>query len=169
MVLSPGGEMSRRPLHFIWLLDISNSMSGQKIEALNDSIRTAIQPMRDAASTNSQAQVMVRVVTFSTEAQWHVKEPVPVEEFRWLDVFAGGETFLGKAFRLVVQVLRVPPMERRALPPVLALVTDGQPTDDWEFGLDALLNEEWGRGANRMAIAIGGDANLAVLGAFAGK
>jgi len=169
MALRPGGELANRPLHFIWILDCSSSMKGQKIESLNNAIREAIPAMQEAARTNSEAQVLIRTVTFSDAAEWHIKEPVPVEEFRWQNVSARGETHLGEALTLVAAELRVPPMERRALPPVLALVTDGQPTDDWQGGLNGLLKEEWGRAATRLAVAIGRDANYGVLQEFADK
>jgi uncharacterized protein YegL len=169
MVERPGGEIAKRPLHFIWMLDCSNSMFGKKIESLNNAIRLAIQPMRDAAKTNPEAQVLVRAVTFADDAEWHIPNPTPVEAFEWENISAKGETSLGKALTLVAQALQVPPMQRRALPPVLALVTDGQPTDDWKAGLDNLLNHEWGQGAVRMAIAIGDDTNYRVLQDFASK
>jgi len=62
--------------------------------------------------------------------------------------------------------LRIPPMTERALPPVLVLISDGQPTDDFSGGLQALMNEPWGRKAVRVAIAIGEDADHEVLKQF---
>ncbi|HEU4769617.1 MAG TPA: hypothetical protein VFS77_19780, partial [Pyrinomonadaceae bacterium] len=57
----------------------------------------------------------------------------------------------------------------RALPPVLVLISDGQPTDDFTSGLQALMNEPWGRKAVRIAIAIGDDADQEVLKKFIGN
>jgi uncharacterized protein YegL len=65
---------------------------------------------------------------------------------------------MGKALSLVAEQLKVPPMERRGLPPVLVLISDGQPTDDFSGGLRTLLDEPWGKRAVRIAIAIGEDA-----------
>ena len=62
----------------------------------------------------------------------------------------------------------MPPMESRAFPPVLVVVSDGRPTDDFESGLERLLAEPWGRRAVRLAIAIGTDADLDVLARFIG-
>jgi uncharacterized protein YegL len=169
MVPRPGGELASRPLHFIWMLDCSNSMKGNKIEALNNAIRETIPAMQQAARTNPEAAVLVRAVTFNSSVEWHIAEPIPVERFRWQNVTASGETHLGDALHLVTEVLRVPPMEKRALPPVLALVTDGQPTDDWRSGLKGLLQEEWGRASTRLAVAIGRDANFQVLQEFTTK
>lgn len=59
-------------------------------------------------------------------------------------------------------------MTERALPPVLVLISDGQPTDDFERGLEALMDQPWGKKAVRIAIAIGEDADHEVLQKFIG-
>jgi len=73
---------------------------------------------------------------------------------------------MGEALKLVADQLRIPPMAERALPPVLVLISDGQPTDDFEGGLRALLDLPWGKKAVRIAIAIGEDADREVLARF---
>jgi uncharacterized protein YegL len=60
-------------------------------------------------------------------------------------------------------------MAARALPPVLVLVSDGQPTDDFNGGLKALMDQPWGKKAVRIAIGIGQDADLDVLRRFIGN
>jgi uncharacterized protein YegL len=70
---------------------------------------------------------------------------------------------------MVAEELRIQPMSERALPPVLVLISDGQPTDDYESGLKALTDEPWGRKAVRIAIAIGEDADTEVLQRFIGN
>jgi uncharacterized protein YegL len=59
-------------------------------------------------------------------------------------------------------------MEERALPPVLVLISDGQPTDDFETGLATLMRQAWAQKAVRLAIALGHDADLEVLQQFIG-
>lgn len=163
----PGGEITARPLHFIWIADCSDSMRvGGKIQALNTAIREAIPHMRKVAQDNPNAQVLVRAVRFSDGAYWHIAQPVPVEQFEWVDLQAKGVTDMGKALELVAEQLKMPPMPERALPPVLVLISDGLPTDDFAAGLNALLDLPWGKKAVRIAIAIGEDANLEVLQRF---
>ena len=58
-------------------------------------------------------------------------------------------------------------MEERAFPPVLVVVSDGRPTDDFQAGLRRMA-EPWGRRAVRLAIAIGNDADLEILSDFIG-
>ena len=67
----------------------------------------------------------------------------------------------GKNFR--------PDMTDRALPPVIVLLSDGQPTDDYKKSLDKLLHLPWGKKAVRIAISIGQDADDDVLQQFTGN
>ncbi|MEU5807658.1 MULTISPECIES: vWA domain-containing protein [unclassified Streptomyces] len=161
--------MANRPVHFIWLLDCSYSMQGEKIGQLNYAIREAVPEMRSVAQDNPAAQLLLRTMTFSTTARWHHQDPVPVENFTWQDVQVDGMTNLGEALQLVARELDTPPMPQRALKPVLALVSDGVPTDDWKAGLRAVDATPWGRKAVRVAIAIGADADRTVLQEFLGN
>lgn len=169
MTVLPGGPIANRPLHFIWILDTSGSMIGEKIKQLNFAIREAIDPMRDTASENPNAQVLVRVLTFSTGARWHLATPTPIEDFKWSDISAHGVTDMGKALTMVADQLKVPPMADHALRPVLMLISDGQPTDDFSSGLKKLMKEQWGQKAVRLAVAVGKDADRNVLTKFIGS
>jgi uncharacterized protein YegL len=163
----PGGELASRPLHFIWIADCSGSMGVDgKIQQLNFAIRDAIPSMQKVAEDNPNAAVLVRAIKFSNGAQWHIAQPTPVAEFKWLDLEAMGVTDMGMALTMLAEQLKIPPMSERALPPVLVLISDGRPTDDFQKGLSALLGEPWGRKAVRLAIAIGEDADYEVLQRF---
>jgi len=165
----PGGQLATRPLHFIWIADASGSMKDDgKIQALNMAIREAIPHMQKVASENPNAQVLVRAIKFASGAQWHISQPTAVEDFKWVDLKADGVTDLGKALSMVAEQLKIPPMTDRALPPVLVLISDGQPTDSFEKGLQKLMDEPWGKKAVRVAIAIGKDADYGVLQKFIG-
>lgn len=167
----PDVKLARRPLHFIYLCDCSGSMrANSKMQSLNQAIRQSLPAMADVARDNPEAQLLVRAVSFADHARWHIAEPTPVEsmEHNWVDLSANGLTAMGEAMTLVAQALRTPPMEQRALPPVLVLISDGAPTDDYYGGLQTLLHEPWARKAVRLAIAIGHDANLEDLQKFIG-
>lgn len=165
---TPGGQLASRPLHFIWICDCSGSMEGDKIQALNFAIREAIPEMRKVADENPNAQVLVRALKFSNGAQWIIAQPTPVNDFKWTDLTTDSVTDMGTALTMVAEQLRIPPMEERALPPVLVLISDGQPTDDFNAGLKALMKEPWGKKAVRISIAIGSDVDEDVLHRFMG-
>jgi uncharacterized protein YegL len=165
----PGGELASRPLHFIWITDCSGSMAANgKIQSLNTAIREAIPHMQQVADDNPNANVLVRAIKFSSGAQWHISQSTPIADFKWIDLTADGVTDMGKAFSMVADQLKIPPMTERGLPPVLILISDGQPTDDISKGLQAIMEQQWGKKAVRLAIAIGEDADNDVLQKFIG-
>ena len=169
MPILPGGLLARRPLHFIWIVDCSSLMGyGGKIQSLNYAIRNMLPALHDAAAGNPNAEIMMRAVKFSSGASWHLADPVPIEQFHWDDLEAGGVTDMGEALRLVAEQLDPARMPQRMLPPVLVLVSCSKPTDDVSTGLRALMDQPWGRKAVRVAIAIGDDADLSVLQRFIG-
>ena len=165
----PNVRLANRPLHFIYLCDCSGSMAAQgKIQALNQAIRQSLPGMARVARDNPEARVLVRAIAFADEAHWHIAETTPVEDLHWRDLQASGCTAMGSALQMVAEQLQTPPMEERALPPVLVLISDGQPTDDFEAGLARLMQEPWAHKAVRLAIALGHDADLEVLQQFIG-
>lgn len=170
MARRPGGELASRPLHFFWICDCSGSMQADgKIQSLNNAIREAIPHMQRAAGENPNAQVLVRALRFADGAHWHIATPTPVFQLRWEDLSAQGITDMGRAMEMLAEQLTIPPMTDRALPPVLVLISDGQPTDDFARGLRKLMDVPWARRAVRIAIAIGDDADHGPLRAFIGN
>jgi len=135
-------------------------MYGDKIGTVNHAIQSAIPEMADTARNNPNAQLFVRTLRFSTGATWVTGNPVAVEDFAWEDLSAEGVTDMGKAFDMLAAQLTIPPMSDRALPPVLVLLSDGHPTDDYKPSLDKLLQLPWGKKAVRIAISIGHDVDV---------
>jgi uncharacterized protein YegL len=166
-VTRPGGVVSARPLHFFWLADCSGSMVRDgRIQALNNAAAEALPHMRRVAKDNPNVEVLVRVLRFASGAQWVDDGPIPLASFVWPQLQAGGVTDLGAAVRLLTAELQSPPMPKRALSPVVVLLSDGRPTDDYEVALQKLLQQPWGQHAVRLAVAIGRDADRDVLRQF---
>ena len=96
-----------------------------KMEALNDAIRESIPHMRAVALENPQVTVYVNAIRFGDDARWLVERLIPVSDFRWGGCRgrrrdrAGGGAHHGRQ-RPATALIRL-----RALPPLLALVTDG--------------------------------------------
>ena len=168
-LVRPGGELASRPLHFIWMVDCSGSMYGEKIGIVNNAIQSVLPDMVEAADDNPNAQLLVRTMKFSTGATWVTSDPVKVDEYAWEDLEAAGVTDLGKAFDLLAGQLSIPPMPERALPPVVVLLSDGQPTDDYSSSLEKLKKLPWYKKSVKIAISIGQDADDDVLQEFTGN
>jgi uncharacterized protein YegL len=167
----PGGDPETRPLHFIWLLDRSNSMGGTsgKIQALNDALQQIEPILQDAVRSQAHTRLLVRALAFSDDAAWLEPDAVDVVDYRPPRLTAGGRTALGAALRELTAYLKTLELGERYYPPVLVLVSDGEPTDrpgEWEAALDELLQTELGAAATRLAIAIGRDVDQDVLARF---
>lgn len=167
MTERPGAQLARRPLHFFLLADCSGSMAASgKMTALNTAIREVLPHLGETSQSNPHAEVSVRAIGFSTGARWHVEAPTHPDELVWQDLEPGGYTDLGAGIDLLCSALTVPPMEERALPPAIVLVSDGMPTDDFDDAMARLLELPWGARAVRMAVAIGQDAAYDTLATF---
>jgi len=167
----PGGELATRPLHFIFICDCSGSMGVDgKIQSLNNAIREAIPHMQKVADENPYADVLIRSLSFAVGAQWHISQPTKVKDLKWTDLIADGDrTDMGYALKMISEQLKVPPMNSKALPPVLVLISDGQPTDNYLAGIDEIKTLPWGKRAIRISIAIGADADKDMLRKFIGN
>ena len=154
-----------RPLPVVVLADVSGSMGVDgKIQALNLAVREMIDAFKD--EDDLRAEIHVSVITFGGKA--NVCLPLGrAAASSWTDLGANGGTPMGAAFELARALVEdrntVP---SRAYRPTLVLVSDGQPTDEWKQQLDALLKSERGGKAFRTALAIGADADHAVLQEF---
>lgn len=154
-----------RPLPVFVLADVSGSMGVDgKIQALNHAVREMFAAFQDEADL--RAEIHVCVITFGGRARLHLP-PCPARGAAWTDLRAAGGTPMGAAFELARQQIEDRAVvTSRAYRPTIVLVSDGQPTDPWEPALAALLAGERGGKAFRMALAIGADADSAVLSAF---
>ena len=85
----PLGFDDRPPLHLIWICDCSGSMAADgKIQSLNTAIRESLPLIRQVADENPYSRVFIRVLKFSSGAEWINKDPVPLENFLWFDLNA---------------------------------------------------------------------------------
>ena len=153
----PGGPTLLRPLHVFFLIDCSSTMGKYgKIQALNNALRDAVAFIQKQACKDL-CEVFLSVIKYSDGAKWHIKRANLVEEFKWVDLSAGGCTDMGQAFTLLADQLKMPPMEPRSYRPTIILIAAVEPSDDWRSGLEKVLELPWGQKALRLAIAIGDD------------
>ena len=156
-----------RPLPVIVLADTSGSMGENgKIEALNAAMKDMVSTF--AKESRLRAEIQVGLITFGGKAQMHLPLVAAHGVAGFSEFKADGVTPMGAAFDLARQLLedkdRIP---SRAYRPVLILLSDGQPTDDWEAPFKALCDSERAQKATRLAMAIGPDADEAMLKDFA--
>lgn len=155
-----------RPLPVLLLADVSGSMSTNgKIDVLNDAVQEMLESF--GGEDDSRAEIHVSVVTFGKHGAQVHQPLVPAAKVQWARMTAAGGTPMGAAFDAATNMIedraQVP---SRAYRPTIILVSDGQPTDEWQAPLKRLLGAERASRAARFAMGIGDDADEAMLSAF---
>ncbi|KPF85601.1 hypothetical protein IP70_11170 [alpha proteobacterium AAP38] len=154
--------MRRLPIFF--LLDVSESMVGEKLAKLEEGLSLVVRELR--SDPHALETVYLSVVAFAGAART-VTQLTELGEFNAPELPLGGGTALGRALDHLMRemdrtVARSTPDRKGDWQPLVFLMTDGKPTDDPG---QAILrwNAGWGRKASMVAISIGADADLAAL------
>jgi uncharacterized protein YegL len=154
-------EFVGRRLPVYLLLDVSGSMTGEPIEAVRQGVKALISDLRGDPMALENA--FLSVITFSSAAQ-QVCPLTELVSFQEPTLTAGGTTSLGEALRVLDQcidreVRKATPTQKGDWKPLIFLMTDGQPTDNWESAADQIKQKKPG---NIIACAAGpgADANL---------
>jgi uncharacterized protein YegL len=128
--------MARRlPVYLV--LDTSGSMMGEPIAAVETGVQTLVSALRQDPYALETAYLSV--ITFDSNA----KQIVPLTEltsFQMPSISANGLTSLGDALKLLAnkidtEVAKTTTEVKGDWKPLVFLMTDGGPTDDWQKGL----------------------------------
>lgn len=155
-----------RALPVIILADTSGSMSVDgKIESLNQSLKDMIKSF--AQEGRNRAEINVSVITFGGQAEVHLPLTPAYQIEQMEELQATGGTPLGQACLLAKELIEnKETLPSRSYRPVIILLSDGHPTDDYSSALNELINSDRAQKATRLALSIGADADDSVLGDF---
>ena len=153
--------MARR-LPVYLLLDTSGSMLGEKITAVQNAVQMVVSALQNDPQALETAYISI--ITFESD----VNQIVPLTEltqFNPPQLNAGGSTSLGMALKFVStcidkEVIKNTPDTKGDWKPMVFIMTDGIPTDDFESGLADFKAHKWGM---VVACAAGGDADEKLL------
>jgi uncharacterized protein YegL len=141
------------------MIDVSGSMRGARIGAVNDAIGKALPDLKKYESENSGTEIRVAIMEFSSVSRWKTPAPEPVSSFHYDDIQeTGGGTNYGKALAALSEFLsrkdflNSPDVHA----PVIVILTDGKPSDKALYGeeLRALMSNVWFRRAARAGLAV---------------
>lgn len=153
--------MTRRlPVYLV--LDTSGSMTGEPIEAVKNGLSTLLNALR--SDPHALETAYLSVITFDSSA----KQVVPLTDlasFQEPVLNAQGTTSMGEALSLVsrcmdTEIKKSSPEQKGDWKPLVFLMTDGQPTDDWQRGVNDFKGRKTGM---VVACAAGNGADTSVL------
>ena len=160
----------KRQMVLFFVIDTSGSMMGTKIGSVNEAVDAVLPELKDAGGAD--VDLKVACLTFSSGCQWMYPTPIAAESFQWNRLEADGVTDLGAACRELSEKLSKNGFLKApsgSVAPAIFLMSDGEPTDDFESGLAKLKQNNWFKYAIKVAVAIGDDANKDVLAKFTGN
>lgn len=152
--------MRRLPVYI--LLDTSGSMFGEPIEAVKNGVEVLVSTLRNDPYALETAYLSV--ISFSDTA----RQEVPLTElssFQSPVLNAGGCTALGGALSLLAQkadaeVTKTTAEQKGDWKPIVFIMTDGEPTDNLQRGINEFKKRKWGV---VVACAAGQNANTETL------
>jgi uncharacterized protein YegL len=156
--------MNRR-LPVYLLIDCSESMIGGGIEAVRSGLSAMLSKLR--ADPHALDTVCLSVITFDAEAR--VAVPMtPLLDFQEPQLNIKPGTALGAALTLLAnriqsEVRKTSRDTKGDFRPLVLLLTDGQPGDDWQTPLSRIGVQIKPRPANIYAIGCGTDVDYSVL------
>ena len=164
-------EPAKKSMTIFFLIDVSGSMKGTKIGSLNSTMEELLPSLIGVGEASTD--VKIAVMKFSTQVEWVTPEPVRIEEYQyWNRLEAEGLTFMGDAFlELSRKLSRSAFLSAPSLSyaPVIFLLSDGSPNDDWKKGLSTLQENRWFQHGLKIALGIGSQVNMDVLREFTGN
>ncbi len=157
--------MRRLPVYL--LLDVSGSMTGEPIEAVRNGLQMMVSALRGEPQALETAYLSV--ITFESSAH-QVVPLTDLASFQEPQLNAGGTTALGEALTLLCNKIDTEVNKGSAemkgdWKPLVFIMTDGNPTDNWNRGADELKK----RKLTVVACAAGFDADTTVLKQITGN
>ena len=171
--MSVSKDVIRKVLVIYIYLDKSGSMlRNGKIVSLNEGIPAACKALLDRQD-ELDVEIKIQIIPFSDSPKLMFDKPIDLEDFSFKSLTAGGGTRVGLALDKGVSTMTRADAfrdeeETGFVAPVVIIASDGQPTDNYQEALARAKQNKWWNVAQKIALAVGDDADKAVLAEVVG-
>ena len=160
----------RTPL--VLVLDCSGSMDGKPMYQLNEGLKSFTAALRSDPVTATHGRVLM--ITFGGNDSVSVDVWQDAMDWQPPVLEANGRTPTGAAVTIALEAIEMQKAELRAAGvsykrPIMLLMSDGEPTDEWEEAARNCRSAELAKKVTVMTVAIGPNANTSILNAFSSK
>lgn len=133
---------AKKAKHIYWLISCADSMAGKWMDILAQGVPFFNYGVaRDMhRGQNANADLLINVIRFANGASWVTDAPVPEAEYHWEPLSTDSRNDVGAAFTLLAERFQTLPEPERQLFPIVVLVLDGSPTDDYRSALKYFEN-----------------------------
>ena len=149
--------MHRRIRHVIFVIETSESMSGEPINSINEGMREAIEILR-VGHKETEIDYRIGVITQSNLENWRTEMLTPADMYQWNDLQISGFLPYGKVFALLSKRFTIRDLfasTMRLCRPVIVFIGIGISTDDYEGPLQELGSNGWFQNTDRLFIKVG--------------
>lgn len=156
------GYVRRLPVYL--LLDCSGSMAGDPIIAVNEGLGMIYRLLM--GDPQALETVHLSIICFSSHVDQY--RLIAIDQFVPPSLSATGSTAMGEAFRVLTQSIEQDLILNTATQhgdfrPLVFLLTDGEPTDNYRDALQKLKGLRGSRKPTIVALGCGGGVNISIL------
>lgn len=146
------------------LLDCSSSMSGAPIIAVNEGLELVYKELM--GDPQARESVWISLIRFASQASQDAL--MPIDQFVPPTLSANGNTAMGSAFQILVDSIKQDlaaktGTQRGDYRPLVFLLTDGAPTDNWQGPVQNLKALAGAQKPTIVALGCGGGVNAPML------
>jgi uncharacterized protein YegL len=149
----------------VLLLDTSSSMSGDPINQLNEGLRVFQTDIH--GDSLAQRRVEIAVITFGNGGVQTKNDFVTAGNLQIQQLSSGGVTPMGEGIHRALDMLRTRKDQYQSAGiayyrPWIFMITDGEPTDEWQSAAQRVHDDENSKGLAFFAVGVD-NANMQVL------
>lgn len=177
LTINPNRFVIKEPrrLPVLLLLDTSTSMDNQlgphssRIDVLNQAVEEMLKEF--SAFCSKDLVITVGAIAYNSEVEMLKLNGEtyfsPANHAHWKVLQTAGCTCMGAALQIAKAAIEDKALIRgKDYRPLVILLTDGEPNDDWEGAMEAFCKEGRSAVCDRLAIMLGDDANRGPLERF---